>query len=214
MGCETPACVTSSSEEKNLWLWFHLLKKKKTGPVFSYLTCCVLFFLQDKHPPVRTSGLKPSTLKQLGQAVLQPPSAEEQKVAMVCFSNAQFFPWDYFSQMRGMSWMLRNRIWECSTLMMMEVVTDGFYEMALKQIEYWMVKSRNSDERCWWTVLRPAALKTFWLLPEDIWGSGGGLGIWHVILATEGLRFTCERWLSRKQSLLRCWNASTRILKP
>lgn len=52
--------------------------------------------------------------------------------------------------------------------MMMEVVTDGFYEMALKQIEYWMVKSRNSDERCWWTVLRPAALKTFWLLPEDI----------------------------------------------
>uniref|UniRef100_A0A8B9TUM6 HMG-box containing 3 n=1 Tax=Anas platyrhynchos TaxID=8839 RepID=A0A8B9TUM6_ANAPL len=34
----------------------------------------------DKHPPVRTSGLKPSTLKQLGQAVLQPPSAEEQKL--------------------------------------------------------------------------------------------------------------------------------------
>uniref|UniRef100_A0A8B9ZLB9 HMG-box containing 3 n=1 Tax=Anas platyrhynchos TaxID=8839 RepID=A0A8B9ZLB9_ANAPL len=31
----------------------------------------------DKHPPVRTSGLKPSTLKQLGQAVLQPPSAED-----------------------------------------------------------------------------------------------------------------------------------------
>ncbi|NWR84922.1 HMGX3 protein, partial [Furnarius figulus] len=34
----------------------------------------------DKHSPVRTSGLKPSTLKQLGQSVLQPPSAEEQKL--------------------------------------------------------------------------------------------------------------------------------------
>lgn len=34
----------------------------------------------DKHPPVRTSGLKPSTLKQLGQSVLQPPSAEERKL--------------------------------------------------------------------------------------------------------------------------------------
>lgn len=51
--------------------------------------------------------------------------------------------------------------------MMMEVVTDSFYEMALKQIEYWMVKSRNLAERCWWTVLCLAALKT-WLLPKDI----------------------------------------------
>ncbi|KFP80215.1 HMG domain-containing protein 3, partial [Acanthisitta chloris] len=34
----------------------------------------------DKHSPVRTSGLKPSTLKQLGQSVLQPPSAEERKL--------------------------------------------------------------------------------------------------------------------------------------
>ncbi|XP_029853776.1 HMG domain-containing protein 3 isoform X5 [Aquila chrysaetos chrysaetos] len=33
----------------------------------------------DKHSPVRTSGLKPSTLKQLGQSILQPPSAEERK---------------------------------------------------------------------------------------------------------------------------------------
>ncbi|KAM6299571.1 HMG domain-containing protein 3 [Aegotheles albertisi] len=34
----------------------------------------------DKHSPVRTSGLKPSTLKQLGQSILQPPSAEERKL--------------------------------------------------------------------------------------------------------------------------------------
>ncbi|XP_021265933.1 HMG domain-containing protein 3 isoform X2 [Numida meleagris] len=34
----------------------------------------------DKHPPVRTSGLKPSTLKQLGHSVLQPPNAEERKL--------------------------------------------------------------------------------------------------------------------------------------
>ncbi|KGL73748.1 HMG domain-containing protein 3, partial [Tinamus guttatus] len=34
----------------------------------------------DKQPPVRTSGLKPSTLKQLGQSVLQPPGAEERKI--------------------------------------------------------------------------------------------------------------------------------------
>ncbi|XP_052672261.1 HMG domain-containing protein 3 isoform X5 [Harpia harpyja] len=33
----------------------------------------------DNHSPVRTSGLKPSTLKQLGQSILQPPSAEERK---------------------------------------------------------------------------------------------------------------------------------------
>ncbi|NXG18952.1 HMGX3 protein, partial [Grallaria varia] len=38
------------------------------------------FASTDKHSPVRTSGLKPSTLKQLGQSVLQPPSAEEQKL--------------------------------------------------------------------------------------------------------------------------------------
>ncbi|NXA32248.1 HMGX3 protein, partial [Eudromia elegans] len=34
----------------------------------------------DKQSPVRTSGLKPSTLKQLGQSVLQPLSAEERKI--------------------------------------------------------------------------------------------------------------------------------------
>ncbi|XP_032861954.2 HMG domain-containing protein 3 isoform X2 [Tyto alba] len=34
----------------------------------------------DKHSPVRTSGLKPSTLKQLGQSILQPLSAEERKL--------------------------------------------------------------------------------------------------------------------------------------
>ncbi|NWI21441.1 HMGX3 protein, partial [Crypturellus soui] len=34
----------------------------------------------DKQSPVRTSGLKPSTLKQLGQSVLQPPGAEERKI--------------------------------------------------------------------------------------------------------------------------------------
>ncbi|NXS11082.1 HMGX3 protein, partial [Neodrepanis coruscans] len=38
------------------------------------------FASTDKHSPVRTSGLKPSTLKQLGQSVLQPPAAEEQKL--------------------------------------------------------------------------------------------------------------------------------------
>ncbi|NXP25066.1 HMGX3 protein, partial [Scytalopus superciliaris] len=38
------------------------------------------FASTDKHSPVRTSGLKPSTLKQLGQSVLQPPSAEEHKL--------------------------------------------------------------------------------------------------------------------------------------
>ncbi|NXK86734.1 HMGX3 protein, partial [Formicarius rufipectus] len=38
------------------------------------------FASTDKHSPVRTTGLKPSTLKQLGQSVLQPPSAEEQKL--------------------------------------------------------------------------------------------------------------------------------------
>uniref|UniRef100_A0A8C8SU19 HMG-box containing 3 n=1 Tax=Pelusios castaneus TaxID=367368 RepID=A0A8C8SU19_9SAUR len=34
----------------------------------------------DTHSPVRTTGLKPSTLKQLGQCVLQPSSMGEQKV--------------------------------------------------------------------------------------------------------------------------------------
>uniref|UniRef100_A0A8D0L8S4 HMG-box containing 3 n=1 Tax=Sphenodon punctatus TaxID=8508 RepID=A0A8D0L8S4_SPHPU len=34
----------------------------------------------DKNSPVRTSGLKPSTLKQLGQTVLQTPSADEHKL--------------------------------------------------------------------------------------------------------------------------------------
>ncbi|XP_075756652.1 HMG domain-containing protein 3 [Pelodiscus sinensis] len=34
----------------------------------------------DKHSPVRTSGLKPSTLKQLGQSVLQPCSISERKL--------------------------------------------------------------------------------------------------------------------------------------
>ncbi|NXJ16166.1 HMGX3 protein, partial [Odontophorus gujanensis] len=42
----------------------------------------------DKHPPVRTSGLKPSTLKQLGQSVLQPPSAEERKLHSALTSRA------------------------------------------------------------------------------------------------------------------------------
>ncbi|XP_071615266.1 HMG domain-containing protein 3 isoform X2 [Heliangelus exortis] len=37
------------------------------------------FVNTDKHSPVRTSGLKPSTLKQLGQSVLQSPGAEERK---------------------------------------------------------------------------------------------------------------------------------------
>uniref|UniRef100_A0A8C5UD24 HMG-box containing 3 n=1 Tax=Malurus cyaneus samueli TaxID=2593467 RepID=A0A8C5UD24_9PASS len=38
--------------------------------------------------PVRTSGLKPSTLKQLGQSVLQPPIAEEQKLHSAVASGA------------------------------------------------------------------------------------------------------------------------------
>ncbi|NXK32451.1 HMGX3 protein, partial [Piprites chloris] len=46
------------------------------------------FASTDKHSPVRTSGLKPSTLKQLGQSVLQPPSAEEQKLQSAVASRA------------------------------------------------------------------------------------------------------------------------------
>ncbi|OXB59433.1 hypothetical protein ASZ78_004792, partial [Callipepla squamata] len=69
----------------------HQRCQSKTGPTFPYLTCCALFLLQDKHPPVRTSGLKPSTLKQLGQSVLQPPSAEERKVPMACSPSAHSF---------------------------------------------------------------------------------------------------------------------------
>ncbi|KAM8994136.1 HMG domain-containing protein 3 isoform 1-T1 [Ara ararauna] len=42
----------------------------------------------DKHSPVRTSGLKPSTLKQLGQSILQPQSAEEQKLHSALTSRA------------------------------------------------------------------------------------------------------------------------------
>ncbi|NXP71587.1 HMGX3 protein, partial [Ramphastos sulfuratus] len=42
----------------------------------------------DKHSPVRTSGLKPSTLKQLGQSILQPPSTEEQKLHSAVTSRA------------------------------------------------------------------------------------------------------------------------------
>uniref|UniRef100_A0A672TWI9 HMG-box containing 3 n=1 Tax=Strigops habroptila TaxID=2489341 RepID=A0A672TWI9_STRHB len=42
----------------------------------------------DKHSPVRTSGLKPSTLKQLGQSILQPPSAEERKLHSALTSRA------------------------------------------------------------------------------------------------------------------------------
>ncbi|XP_009871528.1 PREDICTED: HMG domain-containing protein 3 [Apaloderma vittatum] len=46
------------------------------------------FASTDKHSPVRTSGLKPGTLKQLGQSVLQPPSAEEQKLHSAVTSRA------------------------------------------------------------------------------------------------------------------------------
>uniref|UniRef100_A0A8C0UNL9 HMG-box containing 3 n=1 Tax=Cyanistes caeruleus TaxID=156563 RepID=A0A8C0UNL9_CYACU len=46
------------------------------------------FTSTDKHSPVRTSGLKPSTLKQLGQSVLQPPTAEEQKLHSSVTSRA------------------------------------------------------------------------------------------------------------------------------
>ncbi|XP_074739455.1 HMG domain-containing protein 3 isoform X4 [Strix uralensis] len=42
----------------------------------------------DKHSPVRTAGLKPSTLKQLGQSILQPPSAEERKLHSALTSRA------------------------------------------------------------------------------------------------------------------------------
>ncbi|KFW00088.1 HMG domain-containing protein 3, partial [Eurypyga helias] len=42
----------------------------------------------DKHSSVRTSGLKPSTLKQLGQSILQPPSAEERKLHSTLASRA------------------------------------------------------------------------------------------------------------------------------
>lgn len=73
---ETPAWIISSSEE-NTSCDCGVIHQR---PCSHYLTCCALFLLQDKHPPVRTSGLKPSTLKQLGQSVLQPPSAEERKL--------------------------------------------------------------------------------------------------------------------------------------
>ncbi|NXS21987.1 HMGX3 protein, partial [Mystacornis crossleyi] len=46
------------------------------------------FASTDKHSPVRTSGLKPSTLKQLGQSVLQPPTAEELKLHSAVTSTA------------------------------------------------------------------------------------------------------------------------------
>ncbi|NWU12351.1 HMGX3 protein, partial [Cephalopterus ornatus] len=46
------------------------------------------FASTDKHSPVRTSGLKPSTLKQLGQSVLQPPGAEEGKLQSAVASRA------------------------------------------------------------------------------------------------------------------------------
>ncbi|XP_027499130.1 HMG domain-containing protein 3 [Corapipo altera] len=46
------------------------------------------FASTDKHSPVRTSGLKPSTLKQLGQSVLQPPSADERKLHSAVASRA------------------------------------------------------------------------------------------------------------------------------
>ncbi|NWS27288.1 HMGX3 protein, partial [Polioptila caerulea] len=46
------------------------------------------FASTDKHSPVRTSGLKPSTLKQLGHSVLQSPTAEEQKLQSSVTSRA------------------------------------------------------------------------------------------------------------------------------
>ncbi|TRZ22058.1 hypothetical protein HGM15179_004962 [Zosterops borbonicus] len=46
------------------------------------------FASTDKHSPVRTSGLKPSTLKQLGQSILQPPTAEERKLHSSVTSRA------------------------------------------------------------------------------------------------------------------------------
>ncbi|XP_063269233.1 HMG domain-containing protein 3 isoform X3 [Prinia subflava] len=45
-------------------------------------------FASTEHSPVRTSGLKPSTLKQLGQSVLQPPAAEERKLHSSVTSKA------------------------------------------------------------------------------------------------------------------------------
>lgn len=40
----------------------------------------LLLLPSDKTPPVKTCGLKPSTLKQLGQPIQQPPSTGEVKV--------------------------------------------------------------------------------------------------------------------------------------
>ncbi|KAM9373424.1 HMG domain-containing protein 3 [Phaethornis superciliosus] len=46
------------------------------------------FVNTDKHSSVRTSGLKPSTLKQLGQSIPQPPGAEERKLHSALTSRA------------------------------------------------------------------------------------------------------------------------------
>lgn len=91
MGHETPAWVVSSSEERShmtIYSGIYQRCQKETEPVFSHLTWCISFFLLDKHSPVRTSGLKPSTLKQLGQSVLQPPTAEELKLHSAVTSTA------------------------------------------------------------------------------------------------------------------------------
>lgn len=115
--------------------------QKGAEPVFSHLTWCISFLL-DMHSPVRTSGLKPSTLKQLGQSVVQPPTAEERKVVLqmqiifldsfgrrvlsvilVWFFCVVFFPrWVIWPE-----WQIEQK---CSSLRMMRSVTGCFYYMA------------------------------------------------------------------------------------
>lgn len=48
-----------------------------------------LLVVSDKTSSVRTCGLKPSTLKQLGQPVQQPPHTGEVKVRRIPFAEEQ-----------------------------------------------------------------------------------------------------------------------------
>lgn len=60
--------------------WWWRTGRRELGKPNGFKSPGWFLVLSDKTPSVRTCGLKPSTLKQLGQPIQQPPSTGEVKV--------------------------------------------------------------------------------------------------------------------------------------
>lgn len=92
MGFAKPDLISSGSENSSSTVSRGCICQScqtQTKSRFHTINLLFSFLLQDKHSPVRTSGLKSSTLKQLGQSVLQPSSISERKVRVIlAFPNA------------------------------------------------------------------------------------------------------------------------------